>query len=165
MAFINKVTVRGTTYYLENLTNGSDIAKLPTAAQGLKPNDVLVTEGTLGKFTVTPGQLEDFKTNVNDQFNTLTEDFSGKFNTLETDLTGEMNAFQTDINADLTEFKAEVDKLVRYELPIATADTLGGVQPVNKTDDMTYQVGVDSNGQLWVVSDLAEFVDDVASSI
>lgn len=156
MAFINKVTVRGTTYYLENLTNGSDIAKLPTAAQGLKPNDVLVTEGTLGKFTVTPGQLEDFKTNVNDQFNTLTEDFSGKFNTLETDLTGEMNAFQTDINADLTEFKAEVDKLVRYELPIATADTLGGVQPVNKTDDMTYQVGVDSNGQLWVVSDLAE---------
>lgn len=156
MPFINKVTVRGTTYYLENLTNGSDIAKLPTAAQGLKANDTLVTEGTLGKFTVTPGQLEDFKTSVNDQFNSLTEDFSGKFNTLETDLTGEMTAFQTDINKDLTDFKAEVDKLVRYELPIATTDTLGGVQPVTKTDDMTYEVGVDAEGKLWVTSDLAE---------
>lgn len=156
MPFINKVTVRGTTYYLENLTNGSDIAKLPTAAQGLRANDVLVTEGTLGNFTVTPAQFEELKTNVNDQFNNLTNDFSGKFNTLETDLTGEMTAFQTDINADLTEFKAEVDKLVRYELPIASADTLGGVQPVTKTDDMTYPIGVDAEGKLWVVSDLEE---------
>lgn len=153
MPFINKVTVRGTTYYLENLTNGSDIVRLP---QNIAANDYFVTESTLGQFTVTPAQFEELKTNVNDQFNTLTEDFSGKFNTLETDLTGEMNAFQTDINADLTEFKAEVDKLVRYELPIATADTLGGVQPVTKTDSMTYEVGVDDNGQLWVVSDLEE---------
>ena len=124
MPFINKVTVRGTTYYLENLTDGSNIAKLPTASQGLRANDVLVTEGTLGNFTVTPAQFEELKTNVNDQFNTLTEDFSGKFNTLETDLTGQMNTFQTDINKDLNEFKAEVDKLVRYELPVASADTL-----------------------------------------
>ena len=64
MPFINKVTVRGTTYYLENLTDGSNIAKLPTSAQGLKANDTLVTEGTLGKFTVTPSQLEEFKTQV-----------------------------------------------------------------------------------------------------
>ena len=68
MPFINKVTVRGTTYYLENLTNGSDIARLPTSAQGLKANDTLVTEGTLGKFTVTPGQLEDFKIEVKTDF-------------------------------------------------------------------------------------------------
>lgn len=168
MPFINKVTVRGTTYYLENLTNGSDIARLPTASQGLRANDVIVTEGTLGNFTVTPAQFEELKTNVNDQFNTLTEDFSGKFNTLETDLTGEMNAFQTDINADLTEFKAEVDKLVRYELPIASADTLGGVQPITKTDDMVYEVGVDSEGKLWVVSDLEEskeYTDSKAYSV
>jgi len=168
MPFINKVTVRGTTYYLENLTNGSDIAKLPTAAQGLKANDVLVTEGTLGNFTVTPAQFEELKTNVNDQFNTLTEDFSGKFNTLETDLTGEMDTFQRDINSDLAEFKAEVDKLVRYELPIASADALGGVQPVTKTDDMTYEVGVDAEGKLWVVSDLEEskeYIDSKAYSV
>lgn len=168
MPFINKVTVRGTTYYLENLTNGSDIAKLPTAAQGLKANDVLVTEGTLGNFTVTPAQFEELKTNVDSQFSALTEDFSGKFNTLETDLTGQMNAFQTDINTDLTEFKAEVDKLVRYELPIATADTLGGVKPVTKTEDMIYPIGVDAEGKLWVTSDLEEskqYTDEHSYSI
>ena len=156
MPFINKVTVRGTTYYLENLTDGSNIAKLPTAAQGLRATDTIVTEGTLGKFTVTPSQLEEFKTQVETNFSDLEQDFSGKFNTLETDLTGQMNTFQTNINEDLTEFKAEVDKLVRYELPVATADTLGGVQPIAKTDDMTYEVGVDAEGKLWVVSDLEE---------
>ena len=156
MPFINKVTVRGTTYYLENLTDGSNIAKLPTAAQGLRATDTIVTEGTLGKFTVTPSQLEEFKTQVETNFSGLEQDFSGKFNTLETDLTGQMNTFQTNINEDLTEFKAEVDKLVRYELPVATADTLGGVQPIAKTDDMTYEVGVDAEGKLWVVSDLEE---------
>ena len=156
MPFINKVTVRGTTYYLENLTDGSNIAKLPTASQGLKATDTLVTEGTLGKFTVTPGQLEEFKTEVGANFSNLEQDFSNKFSTLETDLTGQMNTFQTGINEDLAEFKAEVDKLVRYELPIATEDTLGGVQPITKTEDMTYPIGVDENGKLWVVSDLAE---------
>ena len=156
MPFINKVTVRGTTYYLENLTDGSNIAKLPTSSQGLRANDVIVTEGTLGKFTVTPSQLEEFKTQVETNFSGLEQDFSSKFNTLETDLTGQMNTFQTNINEDLTEFKAEVDKLVRYELPVATADTLGGVQPIAKTDDMTYEVGVDAEGKLWVVSDLEE---------
>ena len=32
MPFINKVTVRGTTYYLENLTDGSNIVRLPRAS-------------------------------------------------------------------------------------------------------------------------------------
>jgi hypothetical protein len=39
-----------------------------------------------------------------------------------------------------------------YTLPIATPDTLGGVQPVSKTDDMTQPVGVDELGGLWSVS-------------
>lgn len=165
MPFINKVTVRGTTYYLENLTNGSDIAKLPTAAQGLKANDTLVTEGTLGNFTVTPAQFEELETDVNNRFNTLTEDFSGKFNTLETNLTGEIDAFQTDINADLTEFKAEVDKLVRYELPVATNDVLGGVKAAAKDDSMTREIGVSSDGKLWVATDVdfaREYTDSLA---
>ena len=154
MPFINKVTVRGTTYYLENLTNGSDIARLPTSAQGLKANDVLVTEGTLSKFTVTPAQFEELKANVNNQFSILEEDFSGKFNTLETDLTGQMNTFQRDIDSDLAEFKAEVNKLVRYELPIATDSVLGGVKAAVKDDTMTREVGVDADGKLWVATDI-----------
>ena len=156
MPFINKVTVRGTTYYLENLTDGSNIAKLPTASQGLKANDVLVTEGTLGKFTVTPSQLEEFKTQVGTNFSDLEQDISDQFETLESGISENITQFQKDITEDIDEFKAEVDKLVRYELPIATENTLGGVQPVTKTDDMIYEVGVDEEGKLWVESDLEE---------
>ena len=36
-----------------------------------------------------------------------------------------------------------------YELPIAGADTLGGVKPVAKTSGMTQDVGVDSGGKLY----------------
>ena len=45
MAFVNKVTVRGKTYNLENLTDGSHVVKLPT----LNGDDVFVTEKTLGQ--------------------------------------------------------------------------------------------------------------------
>jgi hypothetical protein len=38
-----------------------------------------------------------------------------------------------------------------YELPVAAADTLGGVQPMAKTEDMTQPVGVDEYGALWSV--------------
>lgn len=37
-----------------------------------------------------------------------------------------------------------------YVLPVANAETLGGVKPENKTDDMTIPVGVDNDGRLWV---------------
>lgn len=36
-----------------------------------------------------------------------------------------------------------------YILPIASAAQLGGVQPANKTDEMTQEVGVDEAGGLW----------------
>lgn len=38
-----------------------------------------------------------------------------------------------------------------YELPIASATQLGGVMPVEKTDDMTQAVGVDEAGGLWAL--------------
>ncbi len=44
-----------------------------------------------------------------------------------------------------------------YTLPIATAEKLGGVKPVTKTEDMTQSVGVDSEGRLFT----AEALDDV----
>lgn len=36
-----------------------------------------------------------------------------------------------------------------YTLPVATPDTLGGVKPVAKTEDMTQEIGVDDAGKLW----------------
>lgn len=38
-----------------------------------------------------------------------------------------------------------------YELPIASATQLGGVQPAAKTDEMTQAVGVDDAGGLWAL--------------
>ncbi|MBP3389439.1 MAG: hypothetical protein J6K98_06140 [Clostridia bacterium] len=48
---------------------------------------------------------------------------------------------------------AEVEKKMpeSYTLPIATADTLGGVKPVAKTEDMTQEVGVDKTGALFTM--------------
>lgn len=37
-----------------------------------------------------------------------------------------------------------------YTLPVATADALGGVKPIAKTDNMTKEVGVDADGKLYV---------------
>lgn len=58
---------------------------------------------------------------------------------------------------NLAEFKAKCDETyaskseipAEYTLPIASANTLGGVQPVAKTSEMTQQVGVDSSGALY----------------
>lgn len=37
-------------------------------------------------------------------------------------------------------------------LPVASPTTLGGVQPVAKTDEMTQSVGVDEAGRLWAIA-------------
>lgn len=37
-----------------------------------------------------------------------------------------------------------------YTLPVATPETIGGVMPEAKTEDMTTPVGVDADGRLWV---------------
>ena len=50
--------------------------------------------------------------------------------------------------ADIIE-RESVD--VSYALPIATSETLGGVKPATKTEDMTQSVGVDEAGGLWTV--------------
>lgn len=49
-----------------------------------------------------------------------------------------------------------IDEPEPYELPIASSSKLGGVKPIDKTNDMTTQIGVDSDGSLWVhaVSDI-----------
>lgn len=43
-----------------------------------------------------------------------------------------------------------------YVLPVATASTLGGVKPVEKTSAMTQSVGVDSEGRLYAAPTVSE---------
>lgn len=50
---------------------------------------------------------------------------------------------------DLTTGLIPDDRLPDTTIPIANSTTLGGVMPVNKTDDMTQEVGVDSTGKLY----------------
>lgn len=64
---------------------------------------------------------------------------------------------RANIGAGTSNFSGSYDDLTnkptipeQYELPVATADTLGGVKAEPKTDDMTSAVGVDADGKLWV---------------
>ena len=55
-------------------------------------------------------------------------------------------------DADKQEIAEQAAGLVdvpEYELPVASPDALGGVQPVEKTEEMTNPVGVDALGGLW----------------
>ena len=48
-----------------------------------------------------------------------------------------------------------------YTLPMAGADMLGGVKPVQKTDDMTKKVGIDENGRLWSEKESEQEIEEV----
>lgn len=52
--------------------------------------------------------------------------------------------------ADKTKLNGIAQNANNYTLPVATADALGGVKPVVKTDNMTKEVGIDANGKLYV---------------
>lgn len=48
-----------------------------------------------------------------------------------------------------------------YTLPMAGPDVLGGVKPVQKTDDMTKKVGIDENGRLWSEKESEQVIEEV----
>lgn len=64
---------------------------------------------------------------------------------------------RANIGAGTSNFSGSYDDLTnkptipeQYELPVANADTLGGIKADQKTDNMTSAVGIDSDGKLWV---------------
>lgn len=149
MPFINKVTVRGKTYNLENLTDGTHVVKLPT----LNGDDVFVTEKTLsqgikvssltnGTYTVSLPSLTQ-----NDTF--VVQSKQNQINNNKVDkVSGKGLSTNDYTDAD----KNKLSKLENYELPIAATNTLGGVKVAQKTEDMTQEIGADSNGRLYTKS-------------
>lgn len=149
MAFINKVTVRGKTYNLENLTDGTHVVKLPT----LNGDDVFVTEKTLsqgikvssltnGTYTVSLPSLTQ-----NDTF--VVQSKQNQINNNKVDkVSGKGLSTNDYTDAD----KNKLSKLENYELPIAATNTLGGVKVAQKTEDMTQEIGADANGRLYTKS-------------
>lgn len=149
MPFINKVTVRGKTYNLENLTDGTHVVKLPT----LNGDDVFVTEKTLshgikvssltnGTYTVglptlTKNDTLVVQSELNQIDNNKVDKVSGK---------GLSTNDYTDAD------KNKLSKLENYELPVAATNTLGGVKVAQKTEDMTQKIGADANGRLYTKS-------------
>lgn len=53
-------------------------------------------------------------------------------------------------SADKTKLNGIAQNANNYTLPVATADALGGVKPIAKTDNMTKEVGIDVDGKLYV---------------
>lgn len=149
MPFINKVTVRGKTYNLENLTDGTHVVKLPT----LNGDDVFVTEKTLsqgikvssltnGAYTVSLPSLTQ-----NDTF--VVQSKQNQINNNKVDkVSGKGLSTNDYTDAD----KNKLSKLENYELPIAATNTLGGVKVAQKTEDMTQEIGADANGRLYTKS-------------
>lgn len=67
----------------------------------------------------------------------------------------DMGTTATDIRSAIKELKDNQGNSgdgSSYTLPIATSTKLGGVKPVNKTDEMTQEVGVDVEGKLYTKS-------------
>lgn len=149
MPFINKVTVRGKTYNLENLTDGTHVVKLPT----LNGDDVFVTEKTLsqgikvssltnGTYTVSLPSLTQ-----NDTF--VVQSKQNQINNNKVDkVSGKGLSTNDYTDAD----KNKLSKLENYELPVAATNTLGGVKVAQKNEDMTQEIGADANGRLYTKS-------------
>ena len=149
MPFINKVTVRGKTYNLENLTDGTHVVKLPT----LNGDDVFVTEKTLshgikvssltnGTYTVGLPTLTKNDTLV----------VQSELNQIDNNKVDKVLGKGLSTNDYTDADKNKLSKLENYELPVAATNTLGGVKVAQKTEDMTQEIGADANGRLYTKS-------------
>lgn len=87
----------------------------------------------------------------------VSETPSGAVLYTEQSLTDEQKSqARTNIGAGTSSFSGSYNDLTDkptipegYTLPVASADVLGGIKPVAKTDAMTSAVGVDADGKLW----------------
>ena len=64
----------------------------------------------------------------------------------------------TNLFGDISEISSDIAISTKYILPIASSTTLGGVKPVDKTELMKLQVGVDKDGKLWALENDRELV-------
>ncbi len=94
-------------------------------------------------------------TKAREDIETLNSQFKDIANELGRDSEGnlvDMGTTATNIRSAIKELKDNQGNSgdgSSYTLPIATSTKLGGVKPVNKTDEMTQEVGVDVEGKLY----------------
>lgn len=125
----------------------SDIDGLQTDVGTLKTNVTNLQTALTSKQDVIVGAASTITENNLTVNRALISNSSGKVavsNVTSTELDyldGVTGNVQTQLNSKLE------------NIPIATSNTLGGVKPVAKTDDMTQQVGVDANGALYTAKE------------
>ena len=149
MPFINKVTVRGKQYNLENLTDGTHVVRLPT----LSGDDVFVTESSLnkeikvssltnGNYTVSLPTLTQ-----NDMF--VVKSKQDQINNNKVDkVSGKGLSTNDYTDAD----KNKLNNLENYTLPVASENILGGVKAIPKADNMDQEIGIGTDGKLYTKS-------------
>lgn len=154
MAFINKVTVRGKTYNLENLTDGSYVVRLPK----LNADDEFVTKNTL-QAGIKASELTDGAHTVSLPKNLTKDDtfviqsVQDQVNNNKVDkVSGKGLSANDYTDAD----KNKLNSLENYTLPTAGENILGGVKATQKTEEMTQEIGVDSDGRLYTKSAKAD---------
>ena len=121
MPFINKVTVKGTTYYLENLVagNGAYTVRLPSISK----DDVFVTKNTIGNFTVSQDDMKAMETKVN-SLNTKVNTVDSRVNTVSEQVSNKVDKVEgkTLSTNDFTNaYKAKLDGLTGEYEPIGAA--------------------------------------------
>lgn len=153
MPFINKVTVRGKQYNLENLTDGTHIVRLPT----LSGDDVFVTEKTLGQ-GLKASSLTNGTYTVNLPILTQNDTFvvKSKQDQINNSKVDKVSGKGLSTNDYTDAEKNKLKDLENYTLPTASENVLGGVKAIPKADNMTQEVGIDANGNLYTKSPKAD---------
>ena len=153
MPFINKVTVRGKQYNLENLTDGTHIVRLPT----LSGDDVFVTESSLNK-EIKVSSLTNGNYTVS--LPTLTQNDTFVVKSKQDQINNQINNNKVDkvpgkglSTNDYTDAdKNKLNNLENYTLPVASESTFGGVKAIPQSDNMTQEIGIGTDGKLYTKS-------------
>lgn len=150
MAYINKVTVRGRTYNLENLTDGTHIVRLPS----LSGDDVFLTRNSftegMSVSKLTDGvHVVSLPSNLSQDDTFVLQSVQTQINKNKVDKVDGKGLSTNDYtDAD----KKKLNSLENYTLPTAGENILGGVKAAQKTEEMTQEIGVDSDGRLYTKS-------------
>lgn len=126
----------------EALSDYATKAELPTKTSQLENDSNFINESALDGYVKTV----DMPTKISQLEN------DAGYVTIET-------APVKSVNGQIGNVKIDIPK--QYELPVATAETLGGIKADAKTEEQTVPVGIDVDGKLWVHIEGGSSIDTI----
>lgn len=139
-----KSIVEGGKIYLakEDGTKLDSGTELPAGGSTIEVVNNLESDSTTAALSAAQGKV--LNTQYKDIANELGRDSEGNAIDMGTTATNIRGAIK-----ELKDNQGNSGDGSSYTLPIATSTTLGGVKPITKTDKMTQEVGVDTEGRLY----------------